>query len=128
MSHSAYDPEDAPMPAEWLALDESERIRLATNFHANARIKHPNMKAHGVMHAVVENQVAEGYGPSCRALERLRAEGLSRHDAVHAIGSVIVLHIFEASRSGKPPDQVELGNAIEGLTAQSWRASNARGG
>jgi hypothetical protein len=40
-------------------------------------------------HVVVENQVALGEATSVpEALDRLINEGLDRHDAVHAVGSV----------------------------------------
>ena len=74
-----YDPEHAPDPAEWRALDEQVRIQLAEEHHRVARIKLPNLKAHAVFHAIVENQLAENIEPVVRAMARLTAEGLSRH-------------------------------------------------
>jgi hypothetical protein len=42
-----------------------------------------------VFHVIVENQAAQGLEtPVRRTLARLQAEGLSRHDAVHAVGSI----------------------------------------
>ncbi len=46
------------------------------------------MKFHAVSHAIVETQIAQGYGPSKRAIARLQSEGLSRHEALHAIAAV----------------------------------------
>ena len=80
-----YEPEVPPDPAEWLALDEQERIQLAEAYHRAARIKLPNVKVHAVFHAIIENQIAEGLDPVLRAMKRLANEGLSRHDAIHAI-------------------------------------------
>ena len=91
-----YDPEAAPDPEEWLELDEQERIQLAEWHHKAARIKLPNVKVHAVLHAIVENQIAEGLEPVVRAMRRLTREGLSRHDALHAIGSVVAEHFYEA--------------------------------
>lgn len=123
MTH--YDPEVAPDPAEWLALDEQERILLAEAHHRAARIKLPNAAAHAVFHAIVENQVAEGLEPVVRAMKRLQHEGLSRHDALHAIGSVSAGHLVEAMNS-KEQDaastaQSRYDAAVERLTAKSWR-------
>src|SRR4051812_2751492 len=119
-----YDPNTAPDAREWLALDALERIRLAKNYHQAARIKLPDSKAHAIFHAAVENQIAEGFGPSCRALERLQREGLSRHDAVHAIGSAVAKFAFDSLHT---PDgrsagdtQRELNAAIEALSAATW--------
>ena len=55
-----YDPEVAPVPSEWLALDESHRIQLAESSHRASREKVPNHTAHAAFHAIVENQIAEG--------------------------------------------------------------------
>jgi hypothetical protein len=64
------DPDTAPDVKQWRALDEHERIRLAKNYHQSARIKLPDSKAYAIFHAAVENQVAEGFGPTCRPLAR----------------------------------------------------------
>ena len=76
-----YDPGVAPDPAEWLALDEQERIELAEAHHRAARIELPNAKVHAVFHTIVENQIAGGLESVVRAMARLQHEGLSRHDA-----------------------------------------------
>jgi hypothetical protein len=118
-----YDPEQTPNAAEWLALDEQERIALTTKYHRNARIKLPNLKMHATIHAVVENQIAEGHEPVVRAITRLTSKGLSRHDAVHAIGSVLAEHIFDLLHDSSPSDNpmVNYDAAIERLTSESWR-------
>jgi hypothetical protein len=127
MRATHYDPDKAPDPKEWLALDEHERIRLAKNYHVARRIKLPNAKAHAVFHAIVENQIAEGFGPSCRAVERLQGEGLTRHDAIHAIASVLANSIFESQKNptamSEPERQRALNQAIDALSAASWRHS-----
>jgi hypothetical protein len=54
-------------------------------------------KLHGVAHVIVEKQVAMGDPPAAReALARLMGEGLDRHDALHAVGSVVMGIVFEA--------------------------------
>lgn len=84
-----YDPDIAPNPIEWLALDEQERIQLVEGHHRAARVKLPNIKAHACFHAIVENHIADGLEPVARAMARLTNEGLTRHDALHAIASVV---------------------------------------
>ena len=120
-----YDPEVPPSPAEWLALDEQLRIDLAEVYHRKAREKVPNVKAHAAFHAIVENQIAEGLESVVRAMARLLKQGLSRHDAVHAVGSCVADHFFEAMNS-KDEDfastaQVRYNAAVERLTAEEWR-------
>jgi hypothetical protein len=124
MQRTYYNPDVTPDPGEWLALPESERIRLAQSFHVAAKVKVPSMKAHAAIHAAVENQVASGYGPSKRAVARLQSEGLSRHEAIHAIGSVIAQFIYELGQWQTEEQRVSfqsrMGEAIEGLHSKDW--------
>lgn len=123
MSH--YDPEIAPAPKDWLALDEGERISAVKNFHVASRIKLPDAIAHATFHTIVENQIAEGFEPSKRAVARLQSEGLSRHDAIHAIASVIVKFYHDSTKSqsvekpGAEQTQAQLSDAIENLSARN---------
>ncbi|BCB27870.1 hypothetical protein SKTS_27560 [Sulfurimicrobium lacus] len=94
-----YDPEVTPDPAEWLALDEGERIQLVEAFHREARIPLPKSARalHAAIHAVVENQLAMDDQAIVRdTLQRLLEDGLTRHDALHAIGSVLAERIADA--------------------------------
>jgi len=120
-----YDPETAPDPEMWLAHDEQERIQLIEDYHRAAHIKLPNLKVHAAFHAVAENQLAEGLEPVARAMERLTREGLSRHDALHAIGSIVADHVYEAMTT-KDADfdntaQARYNAAVERLTAKEWQ-------
>ena len=73
----------------WLALDESERTRLVVRYPRRQRIRLPNGTVHALVHVIVENQVALGDAfPAKGVLFRLMSEGLDRHEAIHAIGSV----------------------------------------
>ncbi|MBI1398004.1 MAG: hypothetical protein GC151_18680 [Betaproteobacteria bacterium] len=87
-----YNPEESPKAEDWLALDEQERVLLVEYFHRDARIPLPKRarRIHASLHAVVENQVAVRDQPVVQALERLTGEGVTRHEAIHAIGSVLV--------------------------------------
>lgn len=119
-----YDPEVSPNPAEWLALDEQLRIHLAEVYHRNACEKLPNLTAHAAFHVVVENQIAEELEPVVRAVARLIKQGLSRHDALHAVGSCVAEHVYEAMKT-KDEDfasaaQARYNAAVERLTAESW--------
>lgn len=118
-----YDPERMPDAVEWLALDEQERVELAEAYHREARVKVPNTKMHATIHAVVENQIAEGHEPVIRAMSRLTSAGLSRHDALHAVGSVLAEHLFELIKDGSTStnSMISYDAAIERLTPESWR-------
>lgn len=118
-----YDPDHAPAPEVWLALDEQVRIDLVEKHHRAARIKVPNHRAHAVFHTIVENQLAEGFEPTVRAMARLSAEGLTRHEALHAIASVLAGHITDLfhAKAGAGNSQAVYGAALERLTAKGWR-------
>ncbi len=121
-----YDPLEAPEPEAWLALDEAERIRLAERYHRRARIRVPSIKAHAAMHVVVENQIALGAEIPVRAtLDRLMAEGLDRHEAIHAISLVLSEHMYDLlqARAAEPPSIESYYAALGRLTADYWRHS-----
>lgn len=128
MSSTHYDPDVAPVAAKWLALSEAERVRLAQSHHVSTRAKVKGLKAHAVFHAAVENQIATGYGPTKRAVERLQREGLSRHESLHAVGSVIAQFmgelLHEQTETQRGSYQSRLGTAIEELHAKNWLADN----
>src|SRR5438552_8802003 len=85
----SYDP-DTPRPSgEWLHTDEGERIELVSSYHRRKKIRLPNAQLHAVIHVIVENQLGMGETVVGDTLVRLQSEGLSRHDALHAIGSVL---------------------------------------
>jgi len=118
-----YDPERPPNAREWLALDEQMRIGLAEKFHRTARIKLPNLKAHAIFHTIIENQIAEGHESVVRAMARLAAEGHSRHDALHAVGTVLAVHIHDVFNDKVSTDNSNAvySAAVERLTAKTWR-------
>lgn len=124
MSATTYNPNTPPDPAFWLGLSESERLRLALNFHVSQQSGARNLKAHALLHVVVENYIATGLGPAVRALSRLQSQELSRHEAIHAIAAVVAEHT-RIQTSGPPPafnHQAALNAALESLAAQSGRS------
>lgn len=118
-----YDPLKAPNPEEWLELDELERIALVRRYHRRKQIKLPNAEMHATLHALVESQVAMGDEiPVKRTLERLQRAGLDRHDAIHAVANVLVLHLqalLGGSRPAADPNPLYYA-ALEKCTAERW--------
>ena len=90
------------------------------------RFGHSRDKRSDCVQVVVENQLALADEPVVRALDRLVREGLSRHDAVHAIGSVVAEEIYVLLKEQDIPDtaRTRYYAAIERLTAASWRANS----
>jgi hypothetical protein len=124
-----YDPLVAPAAEEWLELDESERIWLVQDYHRRMRIDLPDAQGHAMIHSVVENQIAAGDAlPVQRTMQRLLAEGLDRHDALHAIGAVLAEHlrVLFQQAAGQPPADPNKPYfaALERLTAAGWRAGS----
>ena len=119
-----YDPDQAPDPQAWLALREDVRIAQAEVFHKQRRIRMPALTAHAAFHVVVETQIASGLDAAVRAVPRLMAQGLSRHDAVHAIGWVLAQHLHELMTSDQPDDpavtNARYAAEVERLQAQDW--------
>nr|WP_283815235.1 DUF1186 domain-containing protein [Bradyrhizobium sp. JYMT SZCCT0180] len=130
-----YDPLVYPDPDDWLATDEQLRIDVVERYHRRKGIKVERAAAHAAMHVVVENQIAEGdRWPVRGTLLRLIAEGLDRHDAIHAIASVLAVHLNEqlrdvGSQARRPEQQSDRDftaryfSELEKLTAESWLRS-----
>ncbi len=122
-----YDPDKGPEAKKWLALDEGEGIELVRRYHRQAGIKVPRLLVHSALHATVETQIAMGIGAVCAALDRLRKDGLSRHDAIHAIASVLAWEMNKALQheSDETVDLNELyERELDKLTAAEWLAES----
>lgn len=124
-----YDPEETPDPDAWMELSEDERILAVRGAHRGQLddLEEGGTRLHVALHVVVENQVAEGDAlPVAAKLEALRDEGLSRHDAVHAIASVFSGLWWELStdRLDRNVDfNARYYAELEELTARSWLES-----
>jgi uncharacterized protein YoaH (UPF0181 family) len=103
LSDLEYDPRRRVDPDESNAMGESERIDQVERYHRRKGIRMPSVSAHAAIHAVVQNQIAMGDAfPAKAAFERLMAEGLSRHEAVHALGSIVAGEIYRAQKDKTP--------------------------
>jgi len=118
-----YDPHHPPNAKEWLALPELERLDLVLDYHRRRRIQLPNDMLHAAIHVTIENQIAMGDElPVESKLNQLVQGGLDRHDALHAVGSVLAEHIHvilseEPAIEDPNPRYLE---ALSHLTVQSW--------
>ena len=123
----SYNPLRQPDPEVWLALDEMERIHLVSDFHLQRRVKIPSITGHAVIHSIVETQAAMGTEtPVAQTLERLQAEGLDRHDGIHAIGSVLAekMQNLMADGSQMEAPNEEYWAALENLSAANWKGTS----
>jgi hypothetical protein len=121
---TGYDPDVGPDPVHWLALEEAERLRQAKDYHQRHDTLLAEPEIHAAVHVVIENQIATGdETPAQGALERLMAEGLTRHEAVHALGSVLT-EMIVAVANDKEVERFRAdayNGAIARITAEDWR-------
>lgn len=116
-----YNPDLAPDAQAWKAADEMELVALVLQYHDDARIRMPNARAHAALHVMVENQAALAeQTPVADALVRLMGQGLGRHDALHAVGSVLLTHMNDAAASNRPISRDAYFDDVRALTAESW--------
>ena len=73
-------------------------------------------------HVIVENQIAlADETPVAAVMARLMREGLDRHDAIHAIGSVLMGTFHGAPEDGGEADPTQAYcQGLMQLTAERW--------
>jgi len=124
MEFLRYDPHKHINSDAWLALDESKRAQLVVQYHRQRHIRVPNKTIHALIHVIVENQIALGDAfPAKGVLLRLMREGLDRHEAIHAIGSVLS-ETFFTTMNGKTVSgglNAHYVEKLRALSADSWR-------
>jgi hypothetical protein len=125
---NSYDPDKEQNDAQWLALTESERIDLATEAHRMVRLDADARILHSALHVAVETQLAMREPASVpQAMERLLSQGLSRHEAVHAIASVLARQLQAAAGSAASPSTslpMAYDEAVSMLDGNQWLASH----
>ncbi len=116
-----YDPDVAPDPQAWLALDDAERIDAIGTAHAGPddtlHQGTPPAHIHHRLHAMVEDHTASGEPAITGAtVARLTDGGMRRHAAVHMICEVL-LRALAAGRIGDPE---AWGGQLEALDPSDW--------
>lgn len=122
---NTYDADRGPEPSAWLALEEDAKIDLVTAYHRRHHRRTPRVRLHATFHTIVENQLAANEPVVVETLTRLQNEGLSRHDAIHAIGSVLAAQVYDALKGerqggGQDPNEAYAAE-LRTLTAATWR-------
>jgi hypothetical protein len=128
-SVTRYNPLHAPDPAAWLATDEHELLSLIEGYHRRQGTALPDAKAHALIHLAIEGQIAADAPDVRAALQRVIADGLDRHDAVHALGFAFVGFMHDAA-TGKSEAECKATYATElqNLTAEGWRKATLEEG
>ena len=79
------------------------------------------MEAHASIHVIVENQIAMAFEPVPATVAKLIRQGLSRHEAIHAVGAVLSGEIWQLQQ--QESSEWESGvyrRKLEKLTAKRW--------
>ncbi len=121
-----YEANEQPDPEIWLELDETERIDAVMDYHRRTTVMLKDPELHATAHVVVENQVALGVATSVPAtLDRLMDEGLDRHDAIHAIGGIIMNIVYDVAREADDGGDInaKYSRELAKLTATGWRSA-----
>src|SRR4051812_13034041 len=104
-----YDPDQELDPRQWLALTEEQRRALAMAAHEPLPPGHPpvpSVRFHAAAHVMVETQLARQEIPEAnQAFQRLRAAGLARHRAVHALADVALAEMTRMVEARGPFDR-----------------------
>jgi len=121
-----YSADEAPDSREWLSLDEAERLRLIIAYHDREKIPVANARLHAAIHTVVETQLAMPEHTVVDTMARLQQEGLSRHEAIHAVGSVLVDRLLAALKQRATPASLAGGylEDLAALTAEAWKRTD----
>jgi hypothetical protein len=120
-----YEANEQPYSEVWLELDESERIDAVRDYHRRTRVKLENPEVHAIAYVVVENQIVLGEATSVPAtLDRLMDEGLDRHDAIHAIASILMRIVYNVAHETDDGSDInaKYGRELGKLTAAGWRS------
>ncbi len=125
MGATFYDANTPPEARAWCAIDEWERVRLVKNYLLELRPRVSNAKGLAILLTIAESQLASGFGPARRALERLQAQGLTRYEGLKAIAFTLRANPVYAMGESEEPStrdrQLALNSALDALAAESWR-------
>jgi uncharacterized protein len=121
-----YNADIAPDPHAWLETDEADRLIAIEAFHARVRDRSPSPRLHALIHLVVENQLVMPDQEDVReTFARLRNEGLDRHEALHALGSVLAEQLLDIAKGTPRTSEAtaQYHAQLTALSAAHWHAA-----
>jgi len=121
-----YDADLAPDPSAWLGAAEDVREQAVRAYHARLTDQPPVAKPglHTALHVIVENQLAAGDPEETAAtLHRLVSAGTTRHEAIHAVASVVVREMDAVVRQKRRYDRVRVARELDQLRARDWQGA-----
>lgn len=85
------------------------------------------LRLHITLHAVAETQLRQQTPPLVRqTYDRLQAEGLPPHEAMHAICSVVASEFSQVMGERVQYDEQRYAEKLRALTAAAWTSSTQR--
>lgn len=79
------------------------------------------LSAHSSIHVIVENQLAMGVELIPATIAKLTRQGLDRHEAIHAIGAIITVDIFDMLKGNiQEFSPSKYRRKLEKITAKRW--------
>lgn len=125
-----YNPLVNPDPELWLDMSEDAQIKIVREYHKSGAPELLKEELHAAFHVMVENQIALQEPPVLATLERLTGEGLDRHEALHAIGSVLMEHMYDNVHRGSTGDGAKemYYKDLAHLSAAEWRGPESHRG
>jgi hypothetical protein len=118
-----YNPNKTVDSEIWLELDEGIRIQLVHDFHSELELEMTDdaLRVHSSIHVIVENQLAMKVDFVPETLAKLTRQGLSRHEAIHAIGAIISEDIFDLMKGNSEEfSPKKYRRKLEKITAKRW--------
>ncbi|MBN2493484.1 MAG: DUF1841 family protein [Deltaproteobacteria bacterium] len=123
----------APEPPDRADPSAAARARRGEIVREHAERPHSSLpdrslKLHLLVHEIVEKQLADDDPPEvARTLRRLMASGLTHHQAVHAIGSVVACEALAMLREGRELDREAYVLKLRSLSfEQAWEVALGR--
>ncbi|GAB6040283.1 hypothetical protein [Endothiovibrio diazotrophicus] len=106
-----------------MARTGQERLDLITDYVAdNEELPEGALTGHAIAHMVVENQIAMDVEAVPATIGRLIRQGLNRHEAVHAVGAVLLDDVWDLGQHpGASWNPASYRRRLEKLTAKRWR-------
>jgi hypothetical protein len=120
-----YEPKRDPDPQEWLQTPEGVRLEACERAHQPLPRRHPpiaNLRLHAALHVTVETQLATDSPPEVRkTLARLVRAGLTRHEALHAVGSAAADALARVVEQKQPFDAQAYAASLAALDPADFR-------
>ena len=101
-------------------------IRIVEAHRRRQRIKLPRSTLHATIYVVVENQIAIGEDVVIEAMARLQREGLTRHESLHAVGTILTEQLYALMKGDIAPgsdSNSRYRERVKHLSAGDWRNS-----